>query len=242
MRPLTRKIAILLTFILLLAFSIICAPTALAATWGDYEYTTTNGVATVTKYNGTETDITIPESVNGLPVTAIGSSAFSGKTALTGIVIPDGVTSIGSSAFYNCTGLTEIVFPDNVASIGSSALPGQAKLICYAGTKTAKTLTQYGGYPTSPTAQGFHYRQAEDANGVRTLTIVSYAGEDQDVSIPVSIDGVPVKTIGMGSSVLPVNVTRVEIPEGVETISKSAFYNRTNLTEIEIGSTVKTIG
>lgn len=43
-------------------------------------------------------------------VTSIGGWAFSGRTGLTSITIPDSVTSIGGGAFYECTSLTLITF------------------------------------------------------------------------------------------------------------------------------------
>ena len=41
-------------------------------------------------------------------VTALGSYAFSGQTALTIITLPASITSLGNGVFENCTGLTEV--------------------------------------------------------------------------------------------------------------------------------------
>ncbi|MGM9641632.1 MAG: leucine-rich repeat domain-containing protein, partial [Eubacteriales bacterium] len=67
----------------------------------------------------TDTDIVIPETHNGEPVTSIGQSAFSGCTKLSSVTIPDSVTSIGEDAFLGCTSLTSITIPDSVTSIGN---------------------------------------------------------------------------------------------------------------------------
>ena len=46
---------------------------------------------------------------------------FENSTALTRIVIPEGVTEIADSAFANCTNLTYIKIPDTVTQVGNSA-------------------------------------------------------------------------------------------------------------------------
>jgi hypothetical protein len=66
-------------------------------------------------------DITIPETYQGLPVTEIGAYAFINNTALTNVVIGDSVTSIGKQAFFQCDGLTDVAFGDAVKSIGEKA-------------------------------------------------------------------------------------------------------------------------
>ncbi len=68
--------------------------------------------------SATDTDIVIPDTYNGLPVTHIGSSAFKNCSNLTSITIPNSVTSIGEYAFENCSSLTSITIPDSVTSIG----------------------------------------------------------------------------------------------------------------------------
>ena len=118
--------------------SMICAictifmllPTAIFAdTYEDFEYSIseeTNEV-TITKYTGTDTVVSIPDTINGNPVTSIGTGAFAGRDNLENITIPNGVTSIGSHAFDHC-GFTSITIPNNVTSIGNAAFRECSKL------------------------------------------------------------------------------------------------------------------
>lgn len=69
----------------------------------------------------TDTDIVIPSTHEGLPVTSIGASAFGGRSSLTSVTISDSVTSIGNSAFSYCTSLTSVTIGNSVTSVGSSA-------------------------------------------------------------------------------------------------------------------------
>ncbi|MCL2545183.1 MAG: leucine-rich repeat domain-containing protein [Clostridia bacterium] len=78
----------------------------------------------ITKYNGTAEKVRIPETVEGSPVTGIGSSAFEGNSGITYVYIPDSVTSIGARAFMYCANLTDVIIPQNVVSIGQGAFCG----------------------------------------------------------------------------------------------------------------------
>jgi hypothetical protein len=86
-----------------------------------YAYTTTNGTITITGYNGPGGSVTIPEAINGVPVSLIGNSAFAGCTSLTAVTIGNRVTSIGGSTFQNCTSLTSVTIPNSVTSLGNYA-------------------------------------------------------------------------------------------------------------------------
>ena len=72
---------------------------------------------------GSQKTYNIPSSV-----TSIGSSAFSGCSALTSINIPSSVTSIESYAFSGCSSLTSINIPSSVTSIGWYAFEGCSAL------------------------------------------------------------------------------------------------------------------
>lgn len=78
---------------------------------------------TITSYSGGESIITIPETINGKRVTAIGAFAFENCSILKSITIPSSITSIGSNAFDGCIWLERVTFGEKsqLESIGSSA-------------------------------------------------------------------------------------------------------------------------
>jgi len=76
-----------------------------------------NGV--ITAYSGFDTDITIPASISGRAVTAIGDQAFQ-NAELTSVVIPQGVTRIGENAFEE-NKLTSVTIPNSVKTIENGA-------------------------------------------------------------------------------------------------------------------------
>ena len=83
----------------------------------------------VSGYTGTATEVIIPDTYNGKPVTNIGGEAFSHCDSLTSIVIPNSVEAIGNSAFIWCDSLTSIVIPNSVTSIGEWAFSYCSSLI-----------------------------------------------------------------------------------------------------------------
>src|SRR5579863_1833561 len=85
-----------------------------------YHYETVGGAITITGYSGAAGALTIPSTINNLPVTSIGVGAFYNST-LVSVAIPGGVTSIGIHAFYGCRLLTNVVIAGGVSGIGVGA-------------------------------------------------------------------------------------------------------------------------
>jgi hypothetical protein len=72
----------------------------------DFTCVISSGAITVTGYIGSDSDVTIPLTINGYSVTAISEYAFYNQTNLTSVTILAGVTNIGDGAFGGCSNLT----------------------------------------------------------------------------------------------------------------------------------------
>lgn len=114
---LRTKLTVMLLAILMLLGA---ANVALAAKEGDFEYKIENGTAIITDYTGKAKELTIPATLGGKPVTAIGEFAFCDCTSLITVIIPDSVTLIDDNAFRQCTSLTNVDIPDSVTFIGGA--------------------------------------------------------------------------------------------------------------------------
>ena len=87
----------------------------------DYEYRLLeDGTAEIARYRGEDTEVTIPDKIDGVAVTSIGESAFEGNFDITGVVMPDSVTTIKGYAFTSCFNLKSIKFSKNLKYIGET--------------------------------------------------------------------------------------------------------------------------
>ena len=136
MRP-KRLISLLVAVCMMITMLPLSAVTAFAAdtaastgtaSYGNYAYdytiNTEDGTATITKFRVLVDglyDITIPEEFGRFPVTAIGSAAFQGYSALRKVTIPDSVTSIGTLAFSGLSNLTTLSLGKGIKTIGNYA-------------------------------------------------------------------------------------------------------------------------
>ena len=90
-----------------------------AAGLDDLTWTTSDGEVTITDCDTSASgDLAIPDTIDGNPVTSIGSYAFASCRSLTDIKIPDSVTSIGERAFSQCANLTAVTFLGDAPQAG----------------------------------------------------------------------------------------------------------------------------
>ena len=158
-------------------------------------------------------------------VTNIGANAFGYCSALTEIVIPEGVISIGNSAFRGCSGLTRVSLPSSVTSIGSYVFDGCSNLnsINYLGTIEQWCAIEFSDSSSNPT----YYTHTLNIQGEEITNLV----------IPESVT-----SIGNYSFYGCSGLTEIVIPEGVKSIGNSAFSGCSGLTSASLPSTLTSIG
>lgn len=98
-------------------------PTYEATTY-DYKYTTADGEAEIIKYYGHDTDLVIPNELDGFLVTSIGDKAVYENSVVTTLTLNENLKKIGNNAFYNNKNITAINFNQNLKEIKSYAFAG----------------------------------------------------------------------------------------------------------------------
>ena len=195
-------------------------------------YITNGGTITVTGYTGPGGAVSIPGTINGLPVTRIGE-AFSSCFSLTSVTIPDTVTNIGEYGFFYCTNLTNVTMYGGVTSIEVDAFED-----CY-----NLTSVIMGNGVTSIGAGAFQscirLVTATIPKSVTSIGAVAFRGCSSLTSVMI---GNSVTSIGEGAFQSCSNLTTVTIPNSVTDIGEGAFAQCPNLISATIGRGVTSIG
>ena len=189
----------------------------------DYRFETNGNAFIITKYIGAGGAVTIPEKINGMPVTSIGNLMFIDGTNLISVTIPVGVTRIGGAAFRNCTKLISITIPNSVTSIEDWA---------FWGCKSLANIT----IPNGVTNIGsLVFRDCKSLTSITIPSGVTNIGHSTfgncnnltSVTIPNSVTH-----IDRDAFVHCVNLTSITIPSSVISIGDTAFIICTNLTGV----------
>jgi hypothetical protein len=177
-----------------------------------FTFTTNNGGITITGWSGTNGIVVIPDSINGYPVTRIGTNAFGflgygigyNSAGLTNVIIGPNVTDIGPGAFEDCINLTNVTIGNKVTDIESGAFeycPGLANLTI----------------PDSVTNLGdFAFAECSSLSQVAL--------------------GIHVTSLGDGTFNGCSRLTNVTLPDSVAQIGSEAFAGCSALTAITVGA------
>lgn len=209
-----------------------------SAVFGDYEYevdTSVNEVI-ITKYNGEETSVTVPDKIECMPVVRIGNNAFENYARLREVKLPKTLTSIGSRAFKACARLETADVPDTLEEIDAEAFYDCVKLKAFSYPKSWTKCDSWGS--------GNIFYNCE------SLT---------SIEIPEGAETVPPYALAnsncLKSVTLPSTLTKIEeraflncpqlksivIPDGVTVIGAHAFSGCSSLNNVDFGSGITAI-
>ncbi len=73
-------------------------------------------------------DVTIPDEIDGLPVTRILANAWENSLDITSLVVPSSVGLIGNYAFHGCTSLKSVVVHGDDLKLNNNAFRGCTEL------------------------------------------------------------------------------------------------------------------
>jgi formylglycine-generating enzyme required for sulfatase activity len=187
---------------------------------------------TITGYTGGGGVVDIPSTIGGLPVTAIGQSAFDGNSALTSVSIPNSVKTIGDYAFRANTSLASLKIGNNVTSIGVYAF--QASALTGVSIPNSMVAISRGAFEAIVTL-----KSVTIPNSVRTIGDYAFNG---DISLSTVRIGNKVTSIGISAFDGNSALTSVSIPNSVKTIGDYAFRANTAMKSLTIGNHVTSIG
>ena len=112
-----KKIVLTFFVTVILAVSMF-AFSASAANEGPFVYEISNGEVIITKCDPTISgDLIIPDTLGGMPVTAIGEKAFYYCSEITSITMSEDIRYIGKGAFAYCGALEKIYLPTEITEI-----------------------------------------------------------------------------------------------------------------------------
>ena len=234
-----------------------------------FEYTVDDdGNATITKYSGNVSALTIPDDIDGYPVVAIGVNAFSGNEYLQSVVVPDGVTSIWEGAFLACPKLSQVALSPKLKVLGGYAFGDCDSLTSITIPKSLEKTTsayyidyiynfQVGVFIASDNLKNITFEEGTTkiANGL-------FANNDsiEKVVIPNTVTSIEndafykcsnLKEVSFSDSLISIGsnafsfdklIEKAEIPDTVTAIREGAFLGCSNLSEVKLSKKLKELG
>ncbi len=177
-----------------------------------------DGTATITGYNGSDTEVFIPKQIDGKDVTIIGEEAFD-QLGLTKVTLPNTLKTIEKKAF-NRNSLTAVNIPEGVTSLGEAAFRGN-KLETVIFPSTLQTMGDY-------VFTANKLKEIELPDSLTDMGIWAFRyNKLESIKFPKNLSEIP------GLAFEDNQLTSIEIPDFVEVVRIKAF-NENPLEEVII--------
>ena len=208
LKKLRKLMATFLSVVLLL---LIFPTGASALTYNDFTYEYVTGGIAITGYNGVQTDVTIPDQINGTNVVEIADYAFDEGYGdiVRNIVLPEHLIRIGECAFYSNKSLRTVTFNQKLEVIDKSAFYG------------CSNLTTPISIPSLRYIGDFAFQECKK--------IPSFCGHEN------------LTVIGFLAFYDCIGLTEVTVPKGMATLPSNTFKQCISINKIVMYDTLKTV-
>ncbi len=158
------------------------------------------------------------------PVTELGYYAFSNKSKLTSVKIPNTITTLDTGVFNGCRELTSITIPEGVISIGNSAFKDCTGLIKI----------------------NYNAINCADLSSYNNNAFNNVGGNSTGITVTIgkNVENIPAYLFYPGNTIYDPNITMLEFePESIcKGIGNYAFYGCSALNSISLGGDLTSIG
>lgn len=247
MKKIIRILCVVLSVIFVAAMFAGCSDNVLektAKTDEKLEYKIENNEVTIVGYTDTttRTQITVPDEIEGYPVTEIADFGLFNAESLTKITIGKNVKTIGTWAMTNNQRLQE--FAVDEANEYFTAVDGilfskDMKTIIYYPNARGVTFSKYGDPQNrDPEAEDFIMISYVIPDGVETIRSKAFykCYYIDNIEIPDTVTSIEEKAFHHCESLMELN-----LPSKLEFIGKDAFAYCKKITTVTIPSTIKQI-
>lgn len=236
-------------------------------TSGDFEYTLTEeGNASISRYVGSDTEVTIPTQLDSYTVTDLGGGCFAQITDIVSVTLPETLETVQDSCFFGCSSLENIAVEEgnDVFAVTDGVLFSEdgRDLILYPPASTETSYTVPDGVveiwssafaQTSLTSVtfpdsllyvddwAFAWASLDSLELPDSVTEMgqyafAYCTELTEVTLPASLELIEAAAFA-GCA----NLETVELPDGLTEIQMAAFAG-TAMKEVTIPASVTAIG
>ncbi|MDE7121297.1 MAG: leucine-rich repeat domain-containing protein, partial [Oscillospiraceae bacterium] len=160
------------------------------------------------------TDLVIPETINGKPVTKIMYGVFKGNQNLESVTIPETMQVIAQCAFQDCKNLKEINMPETYVDVAGNAFSGTRWWLL-----TYNQSVTYLGNMVYKTNLGENQEEITIREGTLSIAGSAFWNDKnlKKVNLPDSLLYIGNKAFSYSG------LTSIEIPESVLAIGEDAF-------------------
>lgn len=254
-----KVVSVILSVSLIFGMFALFETNSFATDISDLSYDIDAQEVTITGYSGSVGDVVIPEIIEGYPVTKINQFAFYQNSDIKTVTIPSTIEEIGDSAFGLCVNLTDFyVDPNNNYYLSYNGIlvdKAVTTVVCFPSDKEVSLVEIPEGFTTIYGGAFAANKYIETVKIPKSVTEISesafyYCSNIKSFEVNpynenyTSQNGVlfskDFRTLISYPACKQDEVYTV--PNGVETIPAAAFMSASNLNELILPNTLKSIG